>query len=206
MRNGTWTLFAAALAALGHASGAAAADYPAKPIQLVVPYSAGGSTDLLARAVAQVAPRYLPQPLVVVNKAGGGAIPGRLDVVRSAPDGYTLLFGYIATHGINPALSKVPYDPVRDFAPITLAASSIRAASWSRILSSAATLAGTLTPAAITATKVIAMTTLQKALVTGTVEDVTRGWSLALTCVAPCWYGPSCVTRWTGGIPRPSCW
>ncbi len=116
MRNGTWTLFAAALAALGLASGAAAADYPSKPIQLVVPYSAGGSTDLLARAVAQVAPKYLPQPLVVVNKAGGGAIPGRLDVVRSAPDGYTLLFGYGGGEDtVVPFQRQLPYDVLKDF-------------------------------------------------------------------------------------------
>ncbi|HET7825169.1 MAG TPA: tripartite tricarboxylate transporter substrate binding protein [Anaeromyxobacter sp.] len=116
MRNGTWTLFAAALAALGLASGAAAADYPAKPIQLVVPYSAGGSTDLLARAVAQVAPRYLSQPLVVVNKAGGGAIPGRLDVVRSPPDGYTLLFGYGSGEDtVVPFQRQLPYDVFKDF-------------------------------------------------------------------------------------------
>jgi putative tricarboxylic transport membrane protein len=116
MRNRTWALVTAALAALGLASGAAAADYPAKPIQLVVPYSAGGSTDLLARAVAQIAPKYLPQPLVVVNKAGGGAIPGRLDVVRSAPDGYTLLFGYGSGEDtVVPFQRQLPYDVLKDF-------------------------------------------------------------------------------------------
>ena len=59
------------------------AAYPDKPIQLIVPYGAGGSTDVLARAIAQVAPKYFPQPLVVVNKPGGGGIPGRVDVARS---------------------------------------------------------------------------------------------------------------------------
>ena len=57
--------------------------YPDKPIQLIVPYSAGGSTDVLARAIGQVAPRFFPQPVVIVNKAGGGGIPGRVDVVKS---------------------------------------------------------------------------------------------------------------------------
>jgi tripartite-type tricarboxylate transporter receptor subunit TctC len=115
MRYRTWALLAA-LAVLAGASSAAAAEYPSKPIQLVVPYSAGGSTDLLARAVAQVAPRHLPQPLVVVNKAGGGAIPGRLDVVRSPPDGYTLLFGYGGGEDtVVPFQRKLPYDVLKDF-------------------------------------------------------------------------------------------
>src|SRR5512141_1963851 len=92
MRTLVSKLAAAALAIL--AAVPAAADYPDKPIQLIVPYGAGGSTDLLARAIAQVAPKYFSQPLVVVNKPGGGAIPGRLDVARSKPDGYTLLFGW----------------------------------------------------------------------------------------------------------------
>ena len=55
------------------------AAYPDKPIQLIVPYSAGGSTDVLARAIGQVAPRFFPQPVVIVNKAGGGGIPGRVE-------------------------------------------------------------------------------------------------------------------------------
>jgi tripartite-type tricarboxylate transporter receptor subunit TctC len=116
MTNRTSVLAVAALAALGLSSSATAADYPAKPIQVVVPYSAGGSTDLLARAVAQVAPRYFPQPLVVVNKAGGGAIPGRLDVARAAPDGYTLLFGYGGGEDtVVPFQRQLPYDVLKDF-------------------------------------------------------------------------------------------
>ncbi len=116
MRDRTWAPLLAALAMLAGAPGAVAAEYPSKPIQLVVPYSAGGSTDLLARAVAQVAPRHFPQPLVVVNKAGGGAIPGRLDVVRSPPDGYTLLFGYGGGEDtVVPFQRPLPYDVVKDF-------------------------------------------------------------------------------------------
>jgi tripartite-type tricarboxylate transporter receptor subunit TctC len=118
MREKTWAALVA-VAALFAAGAAPAADYPAKPIQLVVPYSAGGSTDLLARAVAQVAPKHFPQPLVVVNKAGGGAIPGRLDVVRSAPDGYTLLFGYGGGEDtVVPFQRQLPYDVLKDFDPI----------------------------------------------------------------------------------------
>ena len=67
MRKGTWAVLIVALAVLA-AAGTAMAAYPNKPIQLIVPYSAGGSTDVLARAIAQVAPRFFPQPLVVVNK------------------------------------------------------------------------------------------------------------------------------------------
>jgi tripartite-type tricarboxylate transporter receptor subunit TctC len=116
MRDRTWGLAVAALAAIGVGSSAAAAEYPAKPIQVIVPYTAGGSTDLLARAVAQVAPKYFPQPLVVVNKAGGGAIPGRLDVARAAPDGYTLLFGYGGGEDtVVPFQRQLPYDVLKDF-------------------------------------------------------------------------------------------
>ncbi len=121
MRSSLWKLgtAVAALAVSLAAASAAAAEYPDKPIQLVVPYGAGGSTDLLARAIAQVAPRYFSQPLVVVNKPGGGAIPGRLDVVRSKPDGYTLLFGYGSGEDlVVPHQRPVPYDPLADFEPI----------------------------------------------------------------------------------------
>jgi tripartite-type tricarboxylate transporter receptor subunit TctC len=116
MRKISWALLGAALVMASGALRAAAAEYPSKPIQLVVPYSAGGSTDVLARAVAQVAAKHLPQPLVVVNKAGGGAIPGRLDVVRSAPDGYTLLFGYGSGEDtVVPFQRQLPYDVLKDF-------------------------------------------------------------------------------------------
>src|SRR5512144_1807304 len=115
MQKRTWTVLLVALALVANASTAQAA-YPDKPIQVVVPYSPGGSTDLLARAVAQVAPRFFPQPFVVVNKAGGGAIPGRLDVVRSKPDGYTLLFGYGSGEDlVVPHQRQLPYDVIKDF-------------------------------------------------------------------------------------------
>lgn len=115
MQKRTWAVLAVALAIVANASTAQAA-YPDKPIQVVVPYSAGGSTDLLARAVSQVAPRFFPQPFVVVNKAGGGAIPGRLDVVRSKPDGYTLLFGYGGGEDtVVPWQRQLPYDVIKDF-------------------------------------------------------------------------------------------
>jgi tripartite-type tricarboxylate transporter receptor subunit TctC len=94
----------------------AMAAYPDKPIQLIVPYSAGGSTDVLARAVNQVSSRFFPQPLVVVNKAGGGGIPGRVDVVKSRPDGYTLLFGWGSGEDlVVPHQRSLPYDIFKDF-------------------------------------------------------------------------------------------
>lgn len=118
MRSTLWKL-GTALVGLAAAIHVAAADYPDKPVQLIVPYGAGGSTDLLARAIAQVAPRYFSQPLVVVNKPGGGAIPGRLDVVRAKPDGYTLLFGYGSGEDlVVPHQRPIPYDALADLEPI----------------------------------------------------------------------------------------
>lgn len=109
------SMLMAGCAAVATMSSALAA-YPDKPIQLIVPYGAGGSTDLLARAVAQVAPKHFPQPMVVVNKAGGGAIPGRVDVARSKPDGYTLLFGWGGGEDlVVPHQRPLPYDLFKDF-------------------------------------------------------------------------------------------
>jgi tripartite-type tricarboxylate transporter receptor subunit TctC len=100
-------------------AGSAMAAYPDKPIQLIVPYAAGGSTDVLARAIATVAPKHFPQPVVVVNKPGGGAIPGRLEVVKSRPDGYTLLFGYGSGEDyVVPHQRPLPYDVFKDFEPV----------------------------------------------------------------------------------------
>jgi tripartite-type tricarboxylate transporter receptor subunit TctC len=115
MHKRIWTVLAAALG-LSVAATSGLAAYPDKPIQLIVPYGAGGSTDLLARAIAQVAPKYFSQPLVVVNKAGGGGIPGRVDVARSKPDGYTLLFGWGSGEDlVVPHQRKLPYDLFADF-------------------------------------------------------------------------------------------
>ncbi len=111
MQRKLWMLvmLAGVVAVLPAAAGAA--DYPNKPIQLIVPYGAGGSTDVLARAITQVAPRFFPQPIVVVNKAGGGAIPGRVEVAKARPDGYTLLFGYGSGEDmVVPHQRPLPYD------------------------------------------------------------------------------------------------
>ena len=91
---------------------------PKKPIRIIVPTAPAGGNDAMARIVAQKLTERMKQPVIVENKAGANGAIGSEFVARAAPDGYTILFGYIATHGINPSLSKVPYDPVKDFAPI----------------------------------------------------------------------------------------
>lgn len=119
MRKALWATLIVGLAVVGLATATMAADYPNKPIQLIVPYSAGGSTDVLARAIAQVAPRFFPQPIVVVNKAGGGGIPGRVDVVKAKNDGYTLLFGWGSGEDlVVPHQRSLPYDIFKDFETI----------------------------------------------------------------------------------------
>ena len=92
--------------------------YPSKVIKIVVPTAPGGGNDAMARIVAAKLQEHWKQAVIVENKAGGNGAIASEYVARSTPDGYTLLLGYIATHGINPGLSKVPYDPVKDFVPI----------------------------------------------------------------------------------------
>ena len=97
--------------------------YPTKPIRLVVPFPAGGTTDILARAVAQRLTEAWGQPVVVDNRPGAGGNIGSELVAKSTPDGYTLEMGTVGTHAINPSLyAKMPYDHVKDFAPVILVA------------------------------------------------------------------------------------
>ena len=104
---------------------AAGARYPAKPIRLVVPNAVGGSTDLVARTVAQKLAEALEQQVVVDNRPGSGGIIGTEFVARAAPDGYTLLMGTIGNLAISPHLyRKLSYDPLRDFAPVSQLASA----------------------------------------------------------------------------------
>lgn len=97
--------------------------FPDRPLKIVVPYPPGGTTDLLARAIAPRLGERLGQTVVIENKAGAGGVIGAQQVQKSPADGHTLVFATIASHGIIPALQKPPpYDPVKDFAPITLVA------------------------------------------------------------------------------------
>ncbi|NMU91488.1 tripartite tricarboxylate transporter substrate binding protein [Achromobacter ruhlandii] len=106
-------------AALSFAGPAHAADYPSRPIKLVVPFAAGGSTDIVARLVAEYAGRDLKQTIVVENKAGAGGSLGMEQVARSTADGYTIGMATMSTHGSNPAVyRKMNYDPLKDFEPV----------------------------------------------------------------------------------------
>jgi tripartite-type tricarboxylate transporter receptor subunit TctC len=97
--------------------------WPNKPVRIVVPFAAGGTTDILARAIAPELQRVFGQPFVVDNKPGAGGNNGSAEVAKSPNDGYTLLMGTVGTHAINPSLyPKMPYDAVKDFAPVTLVA------------------------------------------------------------------------------------
>jgi len=97
--------------------------WPARPVRIVVPFAAGGTTDILARAIAPELQRVFGQPFIVDNKPGAGGNSGAAEVAKAANDGYTLLMGTVGTHAINPSLyPKMPYDAVKDFAPITLVA------------------------------------------------------------------------------------
>ena len=115
-------LLACAAVALPGAALAQAA-WPSKPVRIVVPFAPGGTTDILARAMAPELTRAFGQPFIVDNRAGAGGNVGADIVAKSAPDGYTLLMGTVGTHGINRALyAKLSYDPIKDFAPITMVA------------------------------------------------------------------------------------
>src|SRR3954463_4294495 len=99
-------------------------DYPARPVRIVVPSPPGGGTDIVARVLAQHFSKALGQPFVVENKPGAGNMIGIESVARAPADGYTLLL-VASTLALNSVLyKKVPYDPVRDFAPITIAATA----------------------------------------------------------------------------------
>jgi tripartite-type tricarboxylate transporter receptor subunit TctC len=97
--------------------------WPSKPVRIVVPFAPGGTTDILARAIAPELSRAFGQTFFVENKAGAGGNLGADIVAKSPGDGYTLLMGTVGTHGINRALyNKLPFDPIQDFMPITVVA------------------------------------------------------------------------------------
>jgi tripartite-type tricarboxylate transporter receptor subunit TctC len=110
---------AAAMVALASTGARAADDYPSRPVQLIVPFAAGGPTDIVGRVTAAKLGQVLGQQFVVEDRSGAGGNIGADFVAKSVPDGYTLLFATVSTNAINPGLYKhMPYDPVRDFAPV----------------------------------------------------------------------------------------
>jgi tripartite-type tricarboxylate transporter receptor subunit TctC len=114
------TIAAATMSGIASAQTPAPA-FPAKIVRLVVPFAPGGSTDLIARLIGQKLTEAWGQPVIVENRPGAGGNVGVDYVAKSAPDGYTLIFGHVGTFGFGPSLySKLPYDAVKDFAPIIL--------------------------------------------------------------------------------------
>ena len=114
------TTACAALAILP-ALDAAAQTYPTKPIRMIVPFAAGGPNDVIGRVIAQKVSEQIGQPVVVENRAGAGGAIGTAFVGTSAPDGYTILISGTSSLAINPSLyKKLPYDPIKDFAPVSL--------------------------------------------------------------------------------------
>ncbi|HEY5900497.1 MAG TPA: tripartite tricarboxylate transporter substrate-binding protein [Burkholderiales bacterium] len=113
-----------ALAILSLASTAQAQEFPTRPVSIVVPFSAGGPTDTIARIMAQRMTRALGQSVVVENVTGAGGSIGVGKVVRAAPDGYTLGIGHIGTHVVNGAIYQLSYDLLKDLAPIAMIAAN----------------------------------------------------------------------------------
>ena len=120
-RRASLALGLSLLSALASGVPAFAQTFPERPVTLVVPFAAGGSTDLVARVIAERMSADLGQQVIVQNMAGAGGNLGADNVARADPDGYTVLMGTVATHALNPLILKTkPYDPEKDFAPISL--------------------------------------------------------------------------------------
>jgi tripartite-type tricarboxylate transporter receptor subunit TctC len=105
---------------LGRSRSYAQAQFPERPLRLVVPFPAGGPDDLIGRTFAQRASELLGQPMIVENKPGASTAVGATDVARAKPDGYSLLLGGSPTHVVTPAMNTTPYDPVKDFAQLAI--------------------------------------------------------------------------------------
>ena len=114
----------AAAALCGVACMAGAQSFPTKPIRFIVPFPPGGGNDTMARAFGQKMTEGFAQQVVIDNRPGAGGNIGAETAARALPDGYTLFLGGVGSHGINPGLQKVPYDPIADFSPISLIASA----------------------------------------------------------------------------------
>jgi tripartite-type tricarboxylate transporter receptor subunit TctC len=119
-RNGHRACLAVAIFAVLSCAAFAQGTYPSKPIKIIAPVQPGGGVDLVARQIGERLQKVLGTPVVVENQSGGGGIVGSQITARAAPDGYTLMVGYVGTHGTNPAVRKLPYDAVKDFTPIAM--------------------------------------------------------------------------------------
>jgi len=117
MQRRTFTLALPAALIAAHRL-ASAQPFPSKPIRYIVPVAAGGGSDMVGRTVTERWGRLLNQTIVVDNQGGGGGVIAAQSTSRAPADGYTLMQGYVATHGTSPATRKLPYDAVKDFTPI----------------------------------------------------------------------------------------
>ena len=116
-----WVLLFAALVPFGASAATSEGAWPNQVVHIIVPFAAGGSTDLVARRIGDALAKRIGQPVIVENKAGAGGLIGSQFVAQKAPDGYTLLMGTVSTHAIAPSVfANVPYDIVKDFTPLTM--------------------------------------------------------------------------------------
>ena len=116
LRNALLACLLSGLVAPSHAQ----APYPNRPVKIIAPQAPGGGVDLVGRIIADRLSRAIGQSFVIENLAGAGGSIATQTAARAAPDGYTLMIGYVATHATNPAVRKVPYDAVKDFTPIAM--------------------------------------------------------------------------------------
>ncbi len=106
----------------GNISEIFAQNYPIRPIRMIVPFAAGGGTDVVARVIAPKLSQQLGQNVIIDNRTGASGNVGSEIAARAAPDGYTVIMGNVSTHAINASVFKLPYDPVKDFAPVSVVA------------------------------------------------------------------------------------